>query len=196
MKKLTLTAAIVITFAAAASAQLRTVTDYFLAMPNDVYSTDASGTKLTTKAAITKYRRSLIKIEDIKNGFIRLEGSWEGWADIALFKKKDGSYLVAHAETGCGPACSGFVKFYTVNAGIWTDVTGSVFKELTDVDAAKAFNRRKSEEDETASVDDFNFYYILPREGRTIKAACNQCTESDDLTIAEWDFDGAKFTRK
>ncbi len=196
MKKLTLTAAIVITFATAASAQLRTVTDYFLAMPNDVYSSDAEGNKLTTKAAITKYRRSLIKIEDVKNGYLRLEGSWEGWADIALFKKKDGSYLIAHAETGCGPECTGFVKFFTVNAGKWTNVTTSVFEELDDANAVRAFNRRKSADDETAITGDFNFYYLLPREGRTLRAACNQCTDSDDFSFAEWDWDGTKFTRK
>lgn len=196
MKRLTLTAAIVFTLAAAASAQLRTVTDYFLAMPNDVYSSDASGKKLTSKAAITKYRRSLIKIEDIKNGYLRLEGSWEGWADIALFKKKDGSYLVAQTETGCGPACSGFVKFFSVAAGKWTNVTKSVFEELDDANAVRAFNRRKSADDETATAGDFNFYYLIPREGRTLRAACNQCTESDDFSFAEWDWDGSKFTRK
>jgi hypothetical protein len=87
------------------------VTDYFLAMPNAAYSRDASGTTIKGKAKVDAYRRSLIKIEDIKNGYLRLEGPWEGWAEIALFKRTGGGYIVAHAENGCGPACSGLSNF-------------------------------------------------------------------------------------
>ena len=198
MNKLLLTVAILMLSATASMAQLRTVTDYFLAMPNAAYSRDASGAVIKGKAKVDAYRRSLIKTEDIKNGYLRLEGPWEGWAEIALFKRTGGGYIVAHAESGCGPACSGFVKFWTVSGGKWTNVTAGVFKELSDVDAAKLFNRKKAAEDETASAEGFSFYYLLPREGKTVRAACNECSNSggDDFILAEWEFDGAKFVRK
>jgi hypothetical protein len=179
-------------------AQLKTVTDYFLAMPADLYSSDAKGNKVTGKTALANLRRSLIKIEDTKNGYLRLEGAWEGWADIALFKRTNGSYIVAQAETGCGPACTGSVKFWSVTNGKWGDVTRSVFTELKDAEAAKLFNARKAKGDETATANDFSFYYLLPREGTTLKAACNTCTEegTDDFVFAEWKWNGTKFTKQ
>jgi hypothetical protein len=187
-------------FSAETFAQPKTVTDYFLAMPNDVYSSDMEGNKITGKAALTKYRKSLIKIEDIKNGYLRLEGAWEGWAEIALFKKNDGSYLVAQAESGCGPACDGFVKFWSYKAGKWTDVTKSVFAEPTAKAVAKQFNAIKPADDETADEAGMPFYYLLPRVGRTLKLACNECSQVDDgspdFVIFEYEWNGAKFVKK
>ncbi|MFT3744609.1 MAG: hypothetical protein QM785_10000 [Pyrinomonadaceae bacterium] len=198
MNKLALTFIVLILSATASMAQLKTVTDYFLAMPADLYSTDINGDKVTSKTALSAHRRSLIKIEDIKNGYLRLEGSWEGWADISLFKRTNGSYLVTQAEIDCGPACTGFVKFWSVTNGKWSDVTKSVFTELKDAEAAKLFNSRKAKGDEVATANDFSFYYLLPREGTTIKAACNECTQDgdDDFVFAEWSWNGTKFTRK
>lgn len=105
------------------SQQPKNVTDFYRAMPTDIYSTDFEDNKITGKAALAKPRKSLIKIEDVKNGYLKFEGAWEGWAEIALFEKKDGSYLIAHAESGCGPPCAGFIKFFTYRSGKWTDVT-------------------------------------------------------------------------
>lgn len=144
MRKILFLFATIIILPVFASAQMpKTVTDYFLAFPNDKYAVDFDGKKITNKAALTKFRKSLIKIEDTKNGYLRLEGAWEGWAEIVLFKKKDGDYLIAHAESGCGPACDGFVKFYTYKAGKWTEVTETVFPKLTETEIKKAFNDKK-----------------------------------------------------
>ena len=90
----------IIVFASIAAAQPKTVTDYFLAMPADKYSKDIEGNEIKNKSELIKFRKSLIKIEDIKNGYLKLEGTWEGWVEIALFKKTDGSYVIAQAENG------------------------------------------------------------------------------------------------
>ncbi len=199
MKQIILLSALVLMFAALAFAQPKTVTDYFLAMPNDVYSSGLDGTKAKGKAAITKLRKSLIKIEDIKNGYLKLEGTWEGWAEIALFKKTDGSYIIAQAENGCGPACDGFVKFWTYNAGKWSDITKSVFTDIDSKQAAKLFNAKKPAEDE-AVTDDLPFYYLLPREGKTLKLACNECSQqiggAEDFVFLEYEWNGTKFVKK
>ncbi len=189
-----------IAFVGSTFAQPKTVTDYFLAMPNDVYSTTIEGNKVTGKAALTKFRKSMIKTEDIKNGFLRIEGSWEGWAEIALFKKTDGSYIIAQAENGCGPACDGFVKFWTYNAGKWTDITKSVFTEPTGKAAAKQFNATKGKDDEAADADGLPFYYSLPRQGKIMRTVCNECSQvqdgTDDFTIFKYEWNGAKFVKK
>lgn len=177
--------------------QPKTVTDFYLAMPSDVYSTNNEGNKVTGKAALTKLRKSLIKVEDIKNGYLKLEGAWEGWAEIALFKKKDGNYLIAQAESGCGPACEGFVKFFTYKAGKWTDVTNQVFPNLSEAQVKQAFASKKVDlEDEGMS-----YYFLLPQVGTTVKMACNMCengetSESPDLVLMEFTWNGEKFSIK
>jgi len=199
MKKLiliNLLAYLFFSISAFAQVPLKTVTDYFLAMPADVYATTIDGKTVKGKAALTKYRKSLIKIEDIKNGYLKLEGAWEGWAEIALFKKKDGSFLIAQAETGCGPACDGFIKFFTYNSGKWTDVTKQVFPTLSEKQINQAFiNKKISLEDGTSH------YFLLPRVGTTIKMACNMCengetTDDPDLVLMEFAWNGEKFTIK
>jgi hypothetical protein len=175
------------------SAQSKTVTDYYLAMPGDVYSTNIEGNKITNKAALTKFRKSLIKTENIKNGYLKLEGTWEGWAEIALFKKKDGSYLIAQAESGCGPACLGFIKFFTYKAGKFTDVTKQVFPNLTDEQINRAFASKNINTEENGT----SHYYLLPQKGTTVKMACNMCNDGDeDFTLIEFVWNGDKFTVK
>jgi hypothetical protein len=200
MKRIILLSTLVLIFETLAFAQPKTVTDYYLAMPDNVYSSGVDGAKIKGKAAIAKFRKSLIKIEDIKNGYLKIEGTWEGWAEIVLFKKTDGSYIIGQAESGCGPACDGFVKFWTYKAGKWTDATKSVFTEPTGKAVAKQFNATKGEIDEAADESGMPFYYNLPREGKIMKVACNECSEvidgAEDFTIFQYEWNGAKFVKK
>ena len=172
----------------------KTVTDFYLAMPSGFYSTDNEGNKITSKTGIVKHRKSLIKIEDVKNGYLKLEGAWEGWAEIALFKKKDGSYLIAQAESGCGPVCSGFIKFFDYKNGKWSDVTDKVFPVLTEARIKKAFVDKKIDTEETGA----NIYFVLPREGTTVRMSCNECSDTgdQDSILLEFNWNGEKFTMK
>lgn len=181
---------LLLTFAAFAQ-QPKTVTDFYLAFPSDIYATDNNGEKISGQTALHRFRRSLIKIEDRKNGYLRLEGAWEGWAEIALFKKKDGSYLVAQAESGCGPACLGFIKFFTYKTGKWKDVTAEVFPALTEAQIEKAFADHKLDTEENSTA----YYFVLPQQGTTVKMACNQCSDAGNphFTLLEFIWNGEKF---
>lgn len=176
------------------SQQPKTVTDYYLAMPSGFYSTDFRGNKITGKAALAKHRKSLIKIEDVKNGYLKLESAWEGWAEIVLFKRKDGNYLIAQAESGCGPVCTGFIKFFDYQNGKWTDVTDKVFPVLTEAQIKEAFVDKKLDSEENGA----NIYFVLPREGTTVRMACNECSDTGDphFTLLEFIWNGEKFAVK
>lgn len=172
--------------------QLKTVTDYFLAFPSDaheIFST-RNGEELKRGPELEKYRRSLIKIEDVKNGFLRLEGDWEGWAEFALFKKTDGSYLVASNFVGCGPACDSTLFFYENKNGKWIDVTAEVFEAPDDDEVKAAFKRVKS--DDTLH----SLFYSLPRKGTDITLECSMCKGDEDLLLFTYRWKSPKFVRK
>jgi hypothetical protein len=198
MKKCILLIVFVLAVCANAFAQPKTVTDFYLAMPNDVYSTNIEGKKITNKAALIKYRKSLIKVEDLKNGYLRLEGAWEGWAEIALFKRKDGSYLIAETSVGCGPVCDGGVKFSTYQNAKWTDVTKQFAPKITNQMTFEGFRKNGGVNEEVNSGEDLQFYYyLLPRIGRTLQIACNECSgEADDFVLLEYEWNGEKFVQK
>ncbi|MEP6925941.1 MAG: hypothetical protein ABI954_15845 [Pyrinomonadaceae bacterium] len=172
--------AILITFSLAHAQEPKIVTDFYLAMPNDNYS-HPYGREIKGKAAITKYRKSLIKIEDIKNGYLKIEpNEEEGWSEIALFKKTDGSYLVAHSQVGCGPACGGGTEFLTYAGGKWTDVTKQFFPALT--------------KEQKAAQD---CLFELPRAGRILTMSCgNTEDDTEEGKVFHFEWNGAKFINK
>src|SRR5688572_7113815 len=104
----------------------KTVTDFYLRLPGDFFSTTLEGKSVKGNTALDKFRRSIIKTQDIRNGYLKLEGYSEGWGEVAIFKKRNGTYIVGAADSVCGPACEGTLKFLTYQNGKWTDVTEEV----------------------------------------------------------------------
>ena len=184
IKKITGLALMMILTISAYTQEPKTVTDFYLAMPNsinEIAETDSQSypedfffgftEKKESKAATIQRRKALIKIADLKNGYLRLESNqWEGWIEMSLFKKTNGTYLVAVSQTGCGPSCSGWIIFLTHNKGKWTNVTESVFPD-------NFFSSLK--------------YFKLPRVGTTIELICgdesgDECQKGKSLDEFKW----------
>ena len=173
--------------------QPKTVTEFYLALPGGIYGIAGtqnseipgfeddflfySSQRNESKSSILQYRKSLIKIEDIKNGYLRLESNeWKGWVEIALFKKGEGSYLVAISQVACRPSCSGGVIFSTYKSGNWKNVTNQVFPGSSQ-----------------------RGYYKLPRFGTTIALVCGDdggesCHDGETLAKFQWNKD--KFVKE
>lgn len=170
----------------AQSSEPKTVTDFFYLLPEKHFAPyhDGEGKKPDLK----EYRKSIIKIEDIKNGYLRLEGLWEGWAEVVVFKKTTGKYIVGISEVGCGPICGSEEIFLAYENGKWTDITTQVLPKISETQLKAAYKRHKiTEEDEPGLV------YELPRVGKTIKVR----TDGDkNLVIFELTWNGAKFILK
>lgn len=164
--------------------ELKTVTDFYLAMPrniseiaspdgssfeSDFYFNDNGTNK--SDSAIAKYRKSLIKTEDIKNGYLKLESNgWEGWMEIVIFKRVDGHYIVAVTQVGCGPSCIGEIMFLTYSGDKWTNVTNQVFP---------------------VTPSSFKGYFRLPRVGTTVELVCGDdssedCKKGETLSVFKW----------
>ena len=170
----------------AAQGQPTTVTGFYLALPGSINGIEGTqdseipgfendfffyaNERNESREAIRKYRKSLIKIEDIRNGYLRLESNdWKGWAEVALFKKTDGSYVVAISQVTCAASCRGGIIFATYKNGRWKNVTNQVFPHSPQ-----------------------QGYYQLPRVGTSIVLICGDkssksCVFGGELAEFQWD---------
>ena len=138
----------------------QTVLDYYdLLTAEELPALDAGG----------KPRRALIKRQDVANGFLSVENN-EGWAQVALFRKKDRTAVIGVTQTECGPVCGGFVKFLQYRDGKWQDVTDALLPKATDQEILAAYNRLKKAGDDAYTFKDPPLvYWDLPRAGTTVK---------------------------
>lgn len=126
------------------------------------------------QGGVEKKRQSLIKIQDIPNGYLKLQGAdWDGWAELALFKKTSGDYVLGLADTGCAPACATYLRFFEYRDGQWIDVTDQVYPTMN-----------KSEE---------LMVYRLPQFGRTIEIKRSGEKGEKTKTLQKLNWDGSQF---
>lgn len=157
--------------------QPKTVTDFYLLMPADQFSTYAAGKTIKGKAALKKFRKSLIKVEDISNGYIRLEEPGKVWSEIAIFKKNDGSYIVGYAGQLC-PNCISEMDFFSYNKGKWLKITNDVLPDTTLDQIVESLIKRNID------IDGIGNYFMMPRKGRTLRWICDECKTNDGSPFA------------
>lgn len=151
----------------------KTVTDFYLLMPGNKYSTNTQGKTIKGKAALTKFRKSLIKAEDIPNGYLRLEQPGKTWSEIAVFKKTDGSYIVGESVKLCRD-CDFEVNFFSHKNGKWTKITNEVLPDFTE-------EQMKPLVEKNLSLEGLDNGFMMPRKDRTLRMFCGDCRTNDGL---------------
>ena len=101
----------------ASAQEPKTVTDFYYLLPKDAYFYPFDG------AGGKKYRKSIIEIEDVKNGYLRVHESntVESWSEVAIFKKTNGKYIVGISEVSCQQGCRSEETFLSYENGKWKD---------------------------------------------------------------------------
>lgn len=173
--------------ALAQKTELKTVTDFYMDLP-DTYFMPA--TMIGGIKAVRIYRESIVKVRDDKNGYLRIESpTAEGYAEVAIFKKSDGKYLVVVAQNGCGPSCSTEqMDVLSYDGGKWNDVKTSVWPEIPGSGLAAAYIRHHVSKENSSGL----LVFKMPRIGRTVRVV----TGDDDVkeeTLFELNWDGSKF---
>lgn len=116
-----------------------------------------------------KNRIALIKVKDVKNGYLRLEGNWEGYAEVALWSNKSQQEILGVVQTICAPVCVQNIHFVKREGRQWLDVTRKALPQLTDRMLLERYNVLKQKDDENYTESDMlPFLYVLPRIGTTI----------------------------
>jgi hypothetical protein len=161
-----------------ATSEPRTVLDFYKLLPS----------KYLNLPQDAKTRRPRADVTDIANGYLSLvapsddAGTWESWAgaEVVLFKKKSGGYVVGVAQTETVTVSTTNLRFLEYNAGAWRDVTKGVSPAITEKMIRAALRRADpAEAKDLRSNDPMFVTYDLPRVGRSI--------------IAKWDGNATLF---
>lgn len=108
----------------------KTVTEYFLSMPEHLLASYAKKNTLNKLSNFTdkdKFIKSLIRIEDNKNGYLKLNNktmTGGGYMEIKILKHSDGYDLILVADRTCqNDLCNGDIQFLTCKNDKWVNVT-------------------------------------------------------------------------
>jgi hypothetical protein len=166
-----------------------TIKEYYYRLPADQY-TPAHGVEgASQETSLQDYRKSLIAIEDTKNAYLKLQGAWEGWAEFVLFRKRDGSDVIAESSVHCGPVCEGELTLSTYQNGTWAKVEKKIFPSFSQRALDAAFKSKEIDPGEHPS-----YYFILLPQEKAIHIACNLCKDDKPVTLLELLWDGEKFS--
>jgi hypothetical protein len=129
----------------------RNVLDYYKLLPSNVLDNEGAMAKVTVK--------------DTKNGYLKIEGAFEGYIEVALFRGKEGAAVLLVGTTYCGPVCGTDLEAKEHKKGEWFDLTDKILPKLTEEQIRAKF--RKDRKDPKAEM--VSFVYELPRYGKVIK---------------------------
>ena len=141
---------------------LKSIKDYLLLVPEKHLGLE--GAKLTAAE-----RLAMIETDDSASGWLRLAGrgrnAFEGWIELALFRRGPDGPMLGVAVNHCGPRCEQRLAFLRCAGGQWQEITGRVFTPLPEK-RVQALYAREFPGDEFA--DDPPVLYRLPRRGTDI----------------------------
>jgi hypothetical protein len=155
------------------------VLDYYKLEPDNALASEAMQAKLT--------------ITDLKNGYLKIEGAFEGYIEVALFRKKDKSPILVISKTSCGPVCHSEVSAYTHKDGKMIDITETTLPRPSEPEINAIYNRKKKTGDDDYGTFAVPLVYELPQIGRTITIKADQTFAPSDITIFKLDFKNDKF---
>ncbi len=101
------------------------VLDFYLMLPDSVSvfsKTDRTKMVEKYKAGVNEYYyqgdfRYWFDTVDVKNGYLRVSGAFEGTWEMCYWKKNNGTKMIGVSEISCGPICDSRVSFYDYAQG-------------------------------------------------------------------------------
>lgn len=174
---------------ALAATEPRTVLDFYKLLPSKYLNVPKG----------VKTRKPRLDVTDIANGYLSFvapsygdgDGAWESWAsaEVVLFKKNSGGYVVGVAQTETVTVSNTNLRFLEYNAGAWRDVTKKVSPPITEKMILAALRRADPEEFKNLLDNSPMFVtYDLPRVGRSIVAKWD-----GNATLFKLNWNGERF---
>lgn len=115
-----------------------------------------------------------LSVVDEKNGYLRVEGAFEGFYEMCYWVTKAGKKIIAANSTGCGPICSSKVTFYNYENKklIETQILSPdiELKDLFNLEKLKKENPTLYAKAEKEFTNTFLLKIELPQQGVNITA--------------------------
>lgn len=112
-----------------------TILDYYLALPQK-YLKHAGGDS-------EKERSAALYIKDVETGYLQArQPNGEFYSAVALFKRPDGSDLVAVENRECAAGCNEEFYFLSYENGQWVDVTAKTLPAMKQEDLRAALDKQ------------------------------------------------------
>lgn len=139
-------------------------------------------------------RLAMIEIDDTANGWLRLVGrgdrAFEGWIEMALFRRGPGGPMLAVAVNQCGPLCEQRLTFLRHAGGEWLDLTAAVFQPLP---AERVRQLYRAAFPNGESADDPPVLYRLPRRGTDILLVSQEAIAGREVVLARFRLADGRF---
>ena len=145
-------------------------------------------------------RAKLVKLVDQKNGYLEAVGNNDtdifGGGYLALFKKKDGGWLIGWKFDSNGDDTE-HIQFFTKKGNQWTDVTKDVLPSLTQDMVNRRFLEKSKSKDKTKKLTDCasgTYAWKLPRYGTNLEVYVeSDCWTGQGLILWKLKFNGRTF---
>lgn len=160
----------------------QSVLDYYLLLPSEYLTIGGNKSE----------RLKAIKIRDIKNGYLRIEGDWEGYTEVVLFRNPDRSALIAVSDVHFGPGPDQKLRFLQYASGRWIDKTVQVLPRISKDQIASAYRAKKGREDDNFG-NDVPHVYLLPRIGTSIAIVTAPGFTAVEFALLELRWKNGKF---
>lgn len=106
-------------------------------------------------------------ILDVKNGFARVTGAYEGSYDFAIWRMANGNDLVGKTSMGCGPVCDYDFYFYEIANMESKDVTETILP-MSEINSHLEKIRKKVTEKYMIEDEESQLLLKLPQKGTSM----------------------------
>lgn len=126
---------------------------------------------------------SWYEVLDLKGGYARVTGAYEGWSEYVLWRMADGNDLLGTLSAGCGPVCDYHFDFFIMNDGEKV-ADGNDLLPLDELDQLAEAKHAQVLEEYGEGLDykeDFVVYYDLPQSGTSMDV--DLIVGADDIKV-------------
>lgn len=172
------------------SKEPKTVLDFYLLLPEEYLAPLAN----------LKNRQSIVKVKDIANGYLAFQADlqtaafWEGWGEMALFKKTGGGYVVGVVDGSNATLHYSGIEFLEYSGGgKWRKISERIFPEIDNEMILKKYRSKVPNDTEYDLQNPPAVYFELPRRGTIVKMYADA---DDEGLLFEFEWNGKRFVIK
>lgn len=132
------------------------------------------------------------EILDVKNGFARVTGAYEGSYDFAIWRMANGNDLVGKTSKGCGPVCDYDFNFYEIANMESKDVTETILP-MSEINSHHEKIRKEITRIYAIEDEESQLLFKLPQKGTSMDVYISMNYNEIEFPILNLSWNKEKF---